>query len=385
MKVTDVRAIVLRAPIDQELGFSQAYFTARTATIVQVLTDEGITGLGECFGSGNVAFANQAIVERVLKPMLLGEDPFDVEWLWHKMYNTIRDHGQKGMPLQSISGVDVALWDILGKATGKPLYKLLGGRFRDRVIPYGYGMLFRRVPDLAADFAREAAGLVDAGFRAVKMKIGISPQEDLRLAAAVRKAIGSGVPLMTDANHAYTAQVAIPLGRRLEELGVYWFEEPVAPEDYLGYAETRDALDMAVAGGECEYTRWGFRELIARRCVDILQPEVLSLGGVTEFRKVVALATTWGVPIIPHVWGSAVAIALNLHLVASLPDFPGSLTPVQPMLEYDTTPNPLRELLAREPLGVLEQVAKQGYVVVPEKPGLGVELDDGIVQRYRIA
>jgi D-galactarolactone cycloisomerase len=385
MKITDVKTMILQVPLEQELGFSQAYFGSRTSLIIQVLTDEGISGLGESFGAGNVAYANQAIIERVLKPIVVGHDPFAVEVLWHRMYNGIRDHGQKGMPLQSISGVDVALWDIIGKATGQPLYRLLGGKFREQIVPYAYGMLFRRVPDLEADFAREAEGLVKKGFRALKMKIGMSPADDLRLVNAVREAIGSEVRLMADANHAYTPQVAVPLGRRLEQLGLYWFEEPIAPEDYDGYVEVKNALDIPIAGGECEYTRWGFRELISRRCVDIVQAELLGLGGITEFRKVLALATTWGIPIIPHVWGSSVAVALSLHVVASLPDYPGALTPVQPLLELDTTPNPLRELVAQEPLCVEEQVAKHGFISVPEKPGLGVDLNLDVVRRFQVA
>jgi D-galactarolactone cycloisomerase len=385
VKITDVTTMILEAPLESELGFSQAYFSTRTSLLVQVCTDEGVTGVGESFGAGNVAYANQAIIERVLKPIVLGQDPFSVEVLWHRMYNGIRDHGQKGMPLQSISGVDVALWDIIGKALGQPLYRLLGGKFRERIVPYAYGMLFRRVPDLEADFAREASGLVEKGFAALKMKIGMTPDDDVRLVRAVRNAIGAEVRLMADANHAYTPQVAIPLGRRLEELGLYWFEEPIAPEDYAGYVEVKSALDIPIAGGECEYTRWGFRELISRRCVDIAQAELLGLGGVTEFRKVLALATAWGIPIIPHVWGSSVAVALSLHIVASLPDYPGALTPVQPLLELDTTPNPLREQVAKDPLCVEEQVSRQGFISVPEGPGLGVELDESTVCRYRVA
>lgn len=386
MKITNVRSIVLQAPLERPLGYSQAFFTSRTAHIVEVETDEGLVGIGEAFGAGNVAFANQAIIARVLKPLLVGEDPFATERLWHRMYNATRDHGQKGMALESISGVDIALWDLMGKALGQPLYRLLGGRFRDRVMPYGYGMLFRDVPDLAADFAAEAERIAAQGFRATKMKIGLGPEEDLRLARAVRSAVGPEIRTMADANHAYTATEAVPLGRRLEELGFFWFEEPVAPEDYDGYREVKEALDLAIAGGEAEYTRWGFRELIARRCVDILQPEVCALGGITEFRKVLALATTWGVPVIPHVWGSAVAVATNLHLVACLPEFPGALRPVEPLLEYDTTPNPFREELAREPLDVPGQVARSGgYCAVPERPGHGVELDPAVVRRYRVA
>jgi D-galactarolactone cycloisomerase len=247
-------------------------------------------------------------------------------------------------------------------------------------------MLFRDVPDLAADYEREAAGIVEMGFRAVKMKIGRSPAEDFRLAQAVRRGIGPDRRFMADANHAYTATEAIPLGRKLEELGCSWFEEPVAPEDLEGYREVKTALDLPISGGEAEFTRWGFRELISRRCVDILQPEVCGLGGISEFRKVVALATTWSVPVVPHVWGSCVAVATNLHLVAALPDQPGALTPVQPLLEYDTTPNPFREELAREPLDVPGQVrASGGTIGLVHKPGIGVELDPKMVARYLVS
>lgn len=385
MKIRDVRSLILRAELDQPLGYSQAWIRARTAHIVQVETDEGIVGLGEAFGGGGVAFANAAIVQHVLRPLLIGRDPFEIEVLWHAMYNTTRDHGQKGMPLQAISGVDIALWDIVGKALGQPVYRLLGGAFRERIEPYGYGMLFRDVPDLPAEVEREAASIAAMGFRSVKMKIGRGPAEDLRLAHAVREGIGPDVRFMADANHAYTATQAIPIGRRLEELDCAWFEEPVAPEDLDGYLEVKTALDLPVAGGEAEFTRWGFRDLIARRCVDILQPEVCGLGGITELRKVLAMASAWGIPVVPHVWGSCVALAANVHVLAALPDQPGALSPVQPMLEYDTTPNPFREQLARDPLDVIGQVQRSGGTIARiEEPGLGVDLDPAVVDRYRV-
>jgi len=381
-----VKSYVLQCEIDSPLGYSQTWFKTRTAHLVEVRTDEGLVGWGEIFGPGKFAVANKAIVENVLKPIVLGLDPFDVELIWHRMYNGTRDYGQKGMTIQCMSGIDIALWDIMGKATGRPLYRLLGGKFRDRIMVYGYGMLFRDVPDLAKDFAEEAASLAEQGYRALKMKIGKSPKEDVDLAAAVRFAVGNDVMLMADANHAYTAQVAIPLGRKLENLEFYWFEEPVAPEDYGGYVEVKNALDIAIAGGEAEYTRWGFRELIRRRCVDILQPEVCGMGGITEYRKVLAMASAEGIPVIPHIWGSEIAVAVNIHLIASLPDMPGSLTPVQPMLEYDTTPNIFRTELATEPLDIAGQVRENsGYISIPEKAGIGVEPDDEVIHKYRIA
>jgi D-galactarolactone cycloisomerase len=385
MKIREIKSHVLQYPLDEELGYSQQYYDRRTAHIVEVVTDEGISGFGEAFGGGGIAFGNKAIVERTIAPMIVGMDPLDNEVIWHKVYNLLRDHGQKGMPMQALSGVDMALWDIAGKALDKPVYKLLGGAFRKRIGVYGYGMMLQRVPDLAERFARESASIVAMGFGAMKMKIGKGPKEDIRLVEAVRNSIGDDVKLMVDANHAYTAREAIPLGRELEKLGVYWFEEPVAPEDKQGYRDLCEALDMNIAGGEGEFTRWGFRDLIAGRCVDVLQPEVCGLGGITEYRKVLSLAHTHFVPVINHVWGSAVAVAANLHLLASMPDMPGGAHPVQPMLEYDTTPNRFREELLSEPLNILGQVKENGgTVALPTGPGFGFEIDFDFVEEFRV-
>lgn len=219
----------------------------------------------------------------------------------------------------------------------------------------------------------------------MKMKIGLGPKKDIELVSAVRDSIGPDIQLMVDANHAYTTREAIAIGRELERLGVYWFEEPVAPEDRQGYRDLCEALDINIAGGEAEFTRWGFRDLIGGRCVDILQPEVCALGGITEYQKVLALAQAHFVPVVNHVWGSAVAVGTNLHLLAALPDFPGAAHPVQPMLEYDTTPNRFREELLQEPLCVQEQVAANGgFVKLPEGPGLGVDPDPDFIKYFEV-
>lgn len=385
MKITDVKSHVLQYPLEEELGYSQMYFDRRTAHIIEVLTDEGIRGFGEAYGGGQVAFANKTIIERVIRPMILGEDPLDREKIWHKVYNLLRDHGQKGMPIQALSGVDIALWDVVGRYLNQPLYKLLGGAFRQSIPVYGYGMMFQRIPELEKSFARESARIVQAGYKAIKMKIGLGPRRDMQLVRAVREAIGPDILLMVDANHAYTAREAIPLGRELEHLGVFWFEEPVAPEDHQGYRDVCNALDMAVAGGEAEFTRWGFRDLIANRCVDVLQPETCNLGGITEYLKILALAHTYFLPVVNHVWGSAVAVATNLHLLAAMPDLPGAAEPVQPMLEYDTTPNRFREELLVKPLAIPEQVKRNdGWVSLPPGPGLGIEIDFDFMRRFEV-
>jgi len=386
MKIKDVKSHVLQYRLEEELGYSQQYYDRRTAHLIEVVTDEGLRGYGEAFGGGNVALANKTIVEQVIGPLIRGMDPLDREVIWHKVYNLLRDHGQKGMPLQSLSGVDIALWDIAGKSQGQPLYKLLGGAFRDRIPAYGYGMMLQRVPELASRFAEEGRKIAAGGFKAIKMKIGLGPREDAKLVETVRGAIGPEIRLMVDANHCYTAREAIPLGRELERLEVFWFEEPVAPEDYQGYRDLCLALDMNIAGGEAEFTRWGFRQLIEGRCVDVLQPETCGLGGITEYLKVLALAHSHFVPVVNHVWGSAVAVAMNLHLLAALPDLPGGAHPVQPMLEYDTTPNRFREELLKEPLNILKQVKENGgWVGLPKGPGLGIDIDFDFVKTFQVA
>lgn len=385
MKISSIKSHVLQYPLEEELGYSQQYYTLRTAHLVEVSTDEGITGWGECFGGGNVALANRTIVEQVIQPMVVGMNPLDREVIWHTVYNLLRDHGQKGMPIQSLSGVDIALWDIAGKVLDLPVYQLLGGAFRETIPVYGYGMMLQRVPDLTERFAGESAAIVEKGFQAMKMKIGISPEQDIALTAAVRQSIGPDIKLMVDANHAYTARDAIPLGRELEKLGVYWFEEPVTSEDHRGYRDLCQALDMNIAGGEGEFTRWGFRDFIEKRCVDVLQPEVCGLGGITEYQKVLALAHSHFIPVVNHVWGSAVAVAVNLHLLTALPDLPGGAHPVQPMLEYDTTPNKFREELLTTPLGVLDQVKENGgFISIPRGPGLGIEVNGDFVHHFSV-
>lgn len=387
MKITRIRSHVLQYDLPEELGYSQQYYSRRTAHLVEVETDEGITGWGECFGPGNVALANRTIVEKVITPLVSGHDPLERDVLWHKTYNLLRDHAQKGMPLQALSGVDIALWDIAGKVAGMPLYKLLGGAHRLRVPVYGYGMMLKResVDEHIARFRDEAAGIIAQGFRAAKMKVGLGVKEDVRLCEAVAMGVGDKNDFMVDANHCYTTSDAFYVGRALEELGAYWFEEPIAPEDLDGYRELRSGLGVNISGGEAEFNRWGWRSLLESRGLDIAQPEVCALGGISEYLRVLALAHAHFTPVNNHVWGSAIAVAANIHLLASMPVLPGGLVPWEPMLEFDTTHNSFRDELLTEPLNIQAQVkANNGYVSLPERNGLGVEPDRDFLERFRV-
>jgi D-galactarolactone cycloisomerase len=387
MKITRIISHVLQCDMPEELGYSQQYYAKRTAHVVEVQPDEGITGWGECFGPGNIALANKGIVEKVIAPMVLGMDPLDRDVIWHKVYNLMRDHGQKGMPLQSLSGVDIALWDIAGKVMGQPIHKLIGGAHRTSVPAYGYGMMLKResVADHVARFEDEAAAIIGMGFVATKMKVGLGPRDDVQLCQAVARGAGDA-RFMVDANHCYTTSDAFYVGRALDELGAYWFEEPVAPEDHDGYRELRAGLRVNISGGEAEFNRWGWRSILENRGLDIAQPEVCALGGISEYLRVLALCHAHFTPVINHVWGSAIAVATNLQLLAAMPPLPGGLHPWEPMLEFDTTENIFRDDLLAEPLDIQGQVAANaGRVAVPTGPGIGVEPDRAFIQRYEIA
>ena len=387
MKITRVSSHILGYDLPEPLGYSQQYYTKRTAHLVEVETDEGITGWGECFGAGNIALANKGIVEKIIQPIVIGMDPIDRDVIWHQVYNLMRDHGQKGMPLQSLSGVDIALWDIAGKVSGMPLYQLIGGAHRNRIDVYGYGMMLRpeSADSLVSRFTDEAAAIKEMGFKATKMKVGLGPKDDVRLIEAVRQGVGEDYRFMVDANHAYTTHDAFYVGRAMEDFNPYWFEEPVAPEDLEGYRELRNGLNVNISGGEAEFNRWGWRALLESRGLDIAQPEVCALGGISEYLRVLALCHAHFTPVVNHVWGSAVAVATNMHLLAAMPPLPGGLHPWEPMLEFDTTHNLFRDELLTVPLDIQSQVAaSNGTVGLPEGPGIGVTPDLDFIQKFSL-
>jgi D-galactarolactone cycloisomerase len=382
MKISDIRTHYLQAQLDRPFGWSLEWADKRSALLVEIATDEGITGWGEAGVPGHKATA--AVISEILKPLLIGQDPFDREVLWERMYAKMRDYGQKGIPIDAISGIDIALWDVMGKALGLPVHKLLGGAMRDQVMAYATGLYYKESPRLMEELVQEALDYVKEGFRAVKMKIGGLPlAQDLANVRAVREAIGPEILLMVDANHAYNTVTAIQVGRELEKSQVFWFEEPVIPEDLQGYLEVKEALDIPIAGGECEYTRFGFRDLISRRAVDIVQPDTCRVGGLSEAKKIAALSSAWGVPYFPHVWGTPVAMAAALHLMATLPEVPLCRNPLPfyqtPALEFDRTPHPIREELTTQPFSL-----ERGWVRIPTSPGLGVEVREEVLAKYRI-
>jgi len=375
MKITDVRTHVLSAALSQPFAYSRAWYDTRTAMLVEMETDDGLTGWGECYGPA----AMTAAVVRSAAPWLIGEDPLRTDFLWQMIYARLRGHGQKGVVIEELSGIDIALWDIKGKHFGVPVYQLLGGPLRNEVQAYATGLYRRKSGDPLRYLTEEAAGYVAEGFKAVKLKVGFGVDEDATVTRAVRDAIGADIALMVDANHAYDASAAIRLGRMIEEHDIGWFEEPVPPEDITGYQAVKAALSIPIAGGECEFTRFGFRNLLVSRAVDIVQPDTCAAGGLSECKKIADMSEAFGVRYNPHVWGTGIAIAASLQLLAVLPSHtPTSLSPLEPMLEFDRTEHPIRQAILTQPIE-----HKGGMVRVPDGPGLGIEVDRAALERFR--
>jgi D-galactarolactone cycloisomerase len=374
MKIKDVRTHVLQAALSQPFAYSRAWYDTRMAMLVEIETDDGLIGWGECYGP---AWMTAAVVKNVT-PWLIGEDPLRTEFLWRRIYSNLRDHGQKGVVIEGLSGIDIALWDIKGKHFGVPVHQLMGGAVRKEVQAYATGLYRRKSGDPLRYLAEEAAGYVAEGFKAVKLKVGFGVAEDAAVTRAVREAIGPGIVLMVDANHAFDTTAAIRLGRMIEPYDIGWFEEPVPPEDVEGYRAVKAALSIPIAGGECEYTRYGFREPFAARALDIAQPDTCAAGGLTECKKIADMAEAFGIRYNPHVWGTGIAIAASLQLLAVLPPHtPPSLAPLEPMLEFDRTEHPIRQAILTKPIE-----HKSGMVSVPDGPGLGIDIDRKALERF---
>ena len=374
MKITDVEAIVLRQAVVNE-GIADG---SQDDLVVRIHTDEGITGIGEVDSSPELV---QALVQAPsshavavsLRDVLIGEDPMDVERLWQKMYRGLIYFGRRGIAIHAISGLDIALWDIKGKALGKPVYELLGTPQRDRVRAYAS----RLMPDTTEEVTEAVSALREQGFTAVKLgwgPLGKDPEHDVRLAGAAREAGGDDVEILIDAGLGYVADAttAIRVARELEQLGVYWLEEPFEPDEYEAYAELADAVDLTVAAGEQDATRWGFRELIERGHVDLIQPDVTRCGGITEMMRIAALADEHGVALVPHAWKSGIIKAASLHVNAVLP---GAL-----FQEYCVADTEINTRLTRQ----LLPIEADGCVAVPTAPGIGIDLDEDVFSSLRV-
>ena len=375
MRVEKVECFVLSHKLERRFHFSQFHYETRSVCLVKISLEDGSFGWGEGYGPAEVIKAGVEF----LAPLIVGGNPLNQENLWRAMYLRALDHARRGVLLSALSALDIALWDLKGKILGVPVSVLLGGRKRESVKAYATGMYFTDSSDLAAQLADEAVRHREDGFRAMKMKVGLGLEPDTRNVRAVREAIGSDVELMIDANHAFSVSEAVKLSERTAPFEITWFEEPISPEDYAGYRELRTRSRLPIAGGECEYLRFGFLQLFRGRCVDFAQPDPCAAGGITETKKIADLAQSFGIQFAPHCWGSCVALATSLHLLSNWDPVPGRLAEAEPLLELDRTQNPFRE-----ELGTISVHLTKGKIAVPTGPGLGIELDEEMISRYRV-
>ena len=335
---------------------------------VKITTDTGIVGWGEALAPVLPGVSGKIIAE-LLTPVLLGMNPLDIKVIWNKLYGLMRDRGYySGFMVDAITAVDCALWDIAGKAMNQPVYQLLGGAYRDKIEAYVSGLPVAGL-DEKVKLAQEWK---EKGFKAIKLQIGYGMDEDVRIMAALRKALGPEFKLMIDAHWNYTVAQAVKLARKLEALDVEFLECPLNPEDYDGYAELSAAVDIPIALGESDRTHWQYKEILDKRSCDILQPDV-GRCGITELMRIADMAELYGRPVAPHLSvGQGGCIAATLHCDAALFNFHG-------MQEYQPSILPVANEFLVNPI-----VCENGFLKIPEGPGLGIDLDEDKLKYYSV-
>jgi galactonate dehydratase len=369
MKITDVNVMLVQSHRDTKIPSPWV--------LLQVLTDEGLVGLGDATNWPGGTIIAQAIVE--LSRLVVGEDPFHIERLYHRMYQALNQIGQTGAVIAAISGIEIALWDIVGQALGRPIYDLIGGPCRDRVRLYSHA----RTPEACAALAAKGYTAIKAYFpvgpmppgerigrpRAITLAQERAALEHMR---ACRAAVGDAVEICTDVQARYTTSAAIRLANRLREIGLLFYEEPVGAENIAALKKVRESVDVPICVGERQYTRFGFRDMIAAQAVDMIMPDVVRCGGILETKKIAAMAESYYMQVSPHNPNSPVSTLASLQVMANLPN--GLL------LEYVDEGNdvPWRDELLTDP-----PVFEEGYLSLPAKPGLGSKLNMKAVDKYR--
>ena len=388
MRITQVEAIPLLVKLPPTMKppiaipnadrLSATVFKGYRACLVRVHTDEGAVGIGEC--TVRLAPEATAAIVREIGEVIIGLDPVNTGVAWELMFSVMMNRGHlQGFFMEALSGIDIALWDLKGKVFDRPIYELLGGAQRDKIWAYASSLRFRGL-EITVNEAKEFA---DAGYDAMKLKLGSNrhrPEADIELAAAVREAVGPDIFLSADANCGFERPAAMKVARALEDLDFAWFEEPLAPDDHAGYAQMATALALPIAGGETEFTRFGFRRLFTNGALDIVQPNVGRAGGFTECMRTAALAEAFHIPYAPHT-GSTTSVChtAEIHLSAALPGFL-----IYEHMQADWSKNegnPLRESLLTEPA----EIRHGPFIELPRGPGLGLILNEDVVDRYRIA
>lgn len=374
MKITAVRTYLLRHRLKRAFGVSVSVPLDRTrsALLVKIETDAGLVGWGETSPLNGA----RATIDGQLGPRLVGRNPLEYRKLWREMWGPNFGHAL------AVGALDMALNDVRGKALGLPVAELFGGRLRDRIPAYASAMNYLEGEEPEEQFPREAQALVGQGFNALKMRLGRHPvRREARVAQKVRDVVGPDIKLMADGNAAYTMASALEMGRELHQLGFEFFEEPLpqSPE-YAAYEELRRKLPLSLAAGEALDSRATAKQLIDRRAMDIIQPDISLCGGIGEVLFIAELAALSGIRCVPHCWGGAILIAATVHLLSLLPDPHWGYPTDTPMLELDQSENPWRRELVAQPFEL-----EDGFVQVPTRPGLGIEVDESIVKKYAVS
>ena len=366
MKICEVEVYTLRFtyPVEERFEFAGGLCTGRLTSIVRVKTDDGLEGVGSTYSHPQLV---RTIIQDHLAPFLMGKNPLEIQNLWKQNQRLTQWYGRKGAPLSALGAIDIALWDIAGKAKGVPVSKLLGA-VTDRVPVYASGLLWR---DDLHELREVAQQYLDLGFRAMKMRLGKNYSYDIEAVQQVRDVIGPDRRLMVDGNARYSLEGAKRVTPVFDELNVFWFEEPFQPDNLADFRELRRHTKTPLAAGENEFGLQGFEALVTNEAVDILQPDTCRTGGITEGVRIAKMAEDNGLKIAPHTWNDAVALAANLHFAASCKN---ALT-----VEMDQTGNRFLNELLRTKL-----VVEDGFLRVPTEPGLGIELDEDVLQRYAI-
>lgn len=389
MKIIDIEPIALAVPITDSIEAPVSIpraaevvgvvFREYRTTLVRITTDDGHVGIGECM----TRLSGTALCDIInyIKPALIGRDPRDVESIWDLMWSIMVNRGHlKGFYTEAIAGIDIALWDLWAKSMNVPLWRLLGGKTNDKLWCYASSLRLRDISILRDEIDQHKAN----GFNAMKIKVGKDPRnwrKELKTVEQIRAHAGDDVVLMTDANCAYAHdyKTAVEMGRALGDAGIYWFEEPLGPDDVEGYARLRDTLDIRIAGGEADFNKHSFARFFKNNALDIVQPNAARAAGVTETRKIVEMAQAFRVAYAPHTGSSSnITIAVSLQLATYAPNFL-----IYEYMQSDwnkAQKNPLRWDLCTLPI----KEFKDSHLTLEEKPGLGIELNEDVINRYRI-
>jgi len=369
MKITNIEVIPVGEKLDEPLKWGAFKISIRGAVLVRISTDEGITGYGEAGFAYKFGKRIKDVIEGI-KSEIIGEDPLYIEKIWNKVYNLTHLWGRRGIDTYALSGIDIALWDIKGKVAGMPIFKLLGG---DKNIIKAYSAPSLKEPSVVK---KECEKIIEQGFKAIKLRTGIDLKTDLEIVRVARETVGDDIELMVDGNMAYDFKTAIKMAKELEKYNILWFEEPIkvhTQEQYINeYKKFNPLINMMLSGGEPFFTRYEFQGLIANKAVDIVQPDCTGVGGITEAKKVADMASVYGIYCIPHVACSSIAaigLAANLHLIGSISN--------TMYIEYDAYESNIRKEMVINPI-----YAKNGFVKIPDGPGLGLEINEKMINKY---